>query len=85
MDEAIIRKIDDLGRVIIPKELRRKHEWGIGEELVLTSTDDTIVLESVNTKYRDMPICAICFAFESAKRVKGRDICASCLESISRA
>ena len=82
MNDMIIRTIDDLGRINIPKELRRKLEWSVGEEIAITSSDDTITLESVNTKYRDMPVCAICFALESAKRVKGRDICASCLESM---
>ena len=82
MSDMIIRTIDELRRINIPKELMQKHEWSIGEEIALTSSDDTIILESVNTKYRDMPVCAICFALESAKRVKGRDICASCLESM---
>ena len=41
---GIIRKIDDLGRIAIPKELRRAMRLVGGDELEILSYDDQIVL-----------------------------------------
>lgn len=37
---GIVRRIDDLGRVVIPKEIRRKLNIQEGDPLEITCTDD---------------------------------------------
>lgn len=37
---GIVRRIDDLGRVVIPKEIRRKLNIREGEPLEITYTND---------------------------------------------
>jgi len=37
-------KIDDLGRVLLPKELRKAVGWDIGDTLSLCHVSDTLVL-----------------------------------------
>ena len=44
----MIKKIDDLGRIAIPKEWRRQLQWMGGDEIELSLQDNTVVLE----KYR---------------------------------
>lgn len=39
------RKIDDLGRVVIPLKLRRQLNWQSQDYLQLSIKEDTIVLE----------------------------------------
>lgn len=36
----IIKKMDDLGRICIPKELRRSLRWMGGDEIEISLTDD---------------------------------------------
>ena len=42
---GIVRRIDELGRVVIPKELRRTMRIREGEELEVTAMDDSLVLK----------------------------------------
>ena len=43
---GIVRRIDELGRVVIPKELRRTMRIKEGEEMeVFVAPDDTLVLK----------------------------------------
>jgi len=43
-NEAYRHKIDDLGRVLLPKELRSTVGWEIGDTLSLCRVSGTIVL-----------------------------------------
>lgn len=43
-ETGIIRRIDDLGRVVIPKELRRRHHIEEGEALEIGEDGDSLVL-----------------------------------------
>ncbi|WDV09276.1 AbrB/MazE/SpoVT family DNA-binding domain-containing protein [Lysinibacillus irui] len=42
---GIVRKLDDLGRVVIPKELRRTFAINIGDALEVFTDDDKIILK----------------------------------------
>lgn len=45
---VIIREIDDLGRIAIPKEIRRAMQLKEGEEYALNFTDGKIIIENAN-------------------------------------
>ena len=45
MKTGIIRRIDDLGRVVIPKEIRRKYNIHEGDPLEITLEEDKICFE----------------------------------------
>ena len=42
---GIVRKIDELGRVVIPKELRDKYNWKTGQPLEIFTDNDRLVLQ----------------------------------------
>jgi len=46
--ESIVSKIDDLGRVLVPKEIRAAMGWSTGDNLqiVCNPTDGTIAFKS---------------------------------------
>lgn len=51
---GIIRRIDDLGRVVIPKEIRRKMHIREGEPLeIYTEGDDTVCFRKYQTNMVD--------------------------------
>ena len=40
----VIKKIDDIGRIAIPKDLRRSLRWMGGDEIEIISNDDGSIL-----------------------------------------
>jgi transcriptional pleiotropic regulator of transition state genes len=76
---GIVRRIDDLGRVVIPKELR--HTMGIaeGDPLEVFVMGDSIVLK----KYH--PGCFLCGKVEGdVITLHGRAICHKCVDDVSK-
>ena len=79
MARGIVRRMDDLGRIVIPSEFRKVLGLKEYTPIELSLLDDqTLVLR----KHRDS--CAIC-GDESGYRVKDRVICEECLELALRA
>ena len=50
---GIVRRIDDLGRVVIPKEIRRTCNIREGDPLEIFLEDDGIVFKKYIPTYRD--------------------------------
>jgi AbrB family looped-hinge helix DNA binding protein len=44
---SIIRRIDDIGRIPIPKEIRRQLRIREGDKLEITTENDRIVLKKI--------------------------------------
>lgn len=50
---GIVRRIDDLGRVVIPKEIRRTASIREGDPLEIFLQDGAVVFRKYNHTYRD--------------------------------
>ena len=50
---GIVRRVDDLGRVVIPKEIRRTCNIREGDPLEIFLQDGAVVFEKYNPTYRD--------------------------------
>jgi transcriptional pleiotropic regulator of transition state genes len=74
---GIVRKVDELGRVVIPKELRTA--LGIGEKdgLEIFVEGNRIVLQ----KYS--PGCKLCGSLVDLRSFKGTQICRACESEIA--
>lgn len=49
MDSSfVLRRIDDLGRIVIPKEIRNSFRIRSGENLIISTSGDSIVLKKYN-------------------------------------
>ena len=48
MDFIIERKIDSLGRIVIPKDIRKHLSVESGDEILLTVKDDKVFIEKKN-------------------------------------
>lgn len=49
---GIIRRIDDLGRIVIPKEIRKQLKIGEGDSLeIFLSADGEIIIKPYRTNY----------------------------------
>ena len=67
---GMVRQIDPLGRVVLPKETRTILDMPAGTPLEFWVEDDTIILK----KYS----CAVCGGMESLESFRGQRICADC-------
>lgn len=56
---GIVRHIDDLGRVVIPKEIRRTCHIREGDLLEIFLEDGGVVFKKYNPKYRDELIATL--------------------------
>ncbi len=73
---GIVRKIDDLGRIVLPKELRRTLGIDDKDPLEIFIEDNTIILK----KYQ--PACMFCGNARDVVAYKGKNICPACAAEI---
>jgi len=74
---GIVRKVDELGRIVLPKELRMTLNIKEKDPLEIYVDNSTIVLK----KYE--PACIFCNNAEDVINYKGHNICKSCLQKIA--
>lgn len=75
---GIVRKVDELGRIVVPMELRKTMDIKEKDPIEIFTDGDTIVLR----KFTDS--CVFCGDTESAVRFEGKLICKSCLDKIKQ-
>ncbi|MGH2813273.1 MAG: AbrB/MazE/SpoVT family DNA-binding domain-containing protein [Actinomycetota bacterium] len=71
------RKVDDLGRVVIPAEMRKGLGIRDGDYLDISVEEDRIIF----AKRQDA--CVFCSSTADLKEFKERMVCATCLREIS--
>lgn len=74
--KGIIRKLDELGRIVVPKEMRKKLDINVGTSLEIHLEGDAIVIK------KDQASCVFCHSTEEISEFKGKKICALCLDEI---
>lgn len=73
---GIVRQLDGLGRVVIPKELRRTLGIDEGDGLEIFVEGDKILLR----KYA--PGCTLCGSLDEIEYLSGKPICRVCVSKI---
>ena len=76
---GIIRKVDDLGRIVLPIELRRTLDIAERDELEIFMENDRIVLK----KYE--PACIFCNSSRKLTVYYGKNICQDCIRRMKEA
>ena len=75
---GIVRKLDPLGRVPLPKELRRTRGINPKDPIEIFIDGDKIVLQ----KYS--PSCVFCGSRTGVEEHKEKNICAECRSKLAR-
>ena len=75
---GIVRKVDELGRIVLPIELRRTLEIAERDSLEIYVEGSTIILK----KYE--PACIFCGDAKDVVNYKGRNICRTCLDELKK-
>lgn len=76
---GIVRRVDELGRIVLPIELRRTLDIGEKDALEIFVEGSTIVLK----KYR--PTCVFCDSTWDVFVFRGKNICPKCLRELRSA
>ena len=74
---GIVRKIDDLGRVVIPKELRTTLGVAVKDAMEIYVDGEKIILK----KYA--PACMFCDNANDIVTYMGKNICKECLAKLN--
>ncbi|QUH27218.1 AbrB/MazE/SpoVT family DNA-binding domain-containing protein [Serpentinicella alkaliphila] len=75
---GIVRKVDELGRVVLPIELRRTLNIAEKDALEIYVDGETVILK----KYE--PACIFCGNAKNINIYKGKNICTECVTDIKK-
>lgn len=75
---GIIRKLDPLGRITIPKEVRNKLEIGEKDPIEIFLNGHSIILK------RYYPNCILCSKDNNLIEFKEELVCKECVEKLKR-
>lgn len=73
---GIVRKVDELGRIVVPMELRKTLDIKEKDPIEIFTEGDNIILR----KFSDA--CVFCGSDSDAIRYEGKIICKKCLEEL---
>lgn len=75
---GIVRKVDELGRIVLPIELRRTLDIAERDSLEIYVDGSSIVLR----KYQ--PACVFCDDAKNVVNYKGKNVCPSCIKALQQ-
>ena len=74
---GIVRKVDELGRIVLPIELRRTLDIAERDELEIYLDEDKVILK----KYE--PSCIFCGESEEILPFNGYMVCLDCIDKLT--
>ena len=73
---GIVRKVDELGRIVLPIEMRRTLDIAEKDALEIYVEGSSVILK----KYK--PSCVFCDATKDIVEFKGKNVCPACLKDL---
>ncbi len=73
---GVVRKVDELGRIVLPIELRRNLDISIKDSLEIYVDGENIILK----KYH--PCCVFCAEANNVISFMGKNVCGRCIASL---
>ena len=73
---GIVRKVDELGRIVLPIELRRTYDLAVRDAVEIYTEDDKIILK----KYQRT--CIFCGNSDEVVDYKGKSVCSDCMADL---
>ena len=73
---GIVRKVDELGRIVLPIEMRRTLDIAERDALEIYVEGSSVILK----KYK--PSCVFCDGTKDVVSFRGKNVCPKCLKEI---
>ena len=75
---GIIRRVDELGRIVLPIELRRTLDIAERDELEIYMENDRVILQKFE------PFCIFCASSTDLVNYHGKNVCRACIASLAK-
>ena len=75
---GVVRRIDELGRIVLPIEIRRSLDINVKDPVEIFIDNERIVLQ----KYS--PSCIFCGEADDVVTFKNKRVCRACLEEMKK-
>ncbi len=73
---GVVRRIDELGRIVLPSELRQSMDIQVKDALEIFTDGERIVLQKYN------PGCIFCGNADKVTVFRDKRICADCIKAM---
>jgi transcriptional pleiotropic regulator of transition state genes len=73
---GVVRRVDQLGRIVLPKSLRKRYQMNEGDPIEILVQGDHIILE----RYR--PRCVFCSSVDEVIEFKEKHVCGLCSKEL---
>lgn len=73
---GVVRRVDELGRIVLPKELRTVLGIDVKDSIEIFTDNDKIILQ----KYQ--PTCIFCSNANDTIYFNNKRVCAECIEKL---
>ena len=74
---GMARKVDDLGRIVLPVEMRRQLGIRPGDEMEISVDDGTIQLRKIEAR------CVFCDGVDGLRTFRSRQVCEECWATLA--
>ena len=74
--KGIVRRIDPLGRLVIPIEVRRELGWRENEPVEIVVEGKQVVVKKYEAS------CIMCGKTDNIAKIKGKSLCDTCISDI---
>lgn len=74
---TIIRRVDELGRIVIPIEFRKMMNMESGQDVEMTIQENALLLR------RFSPGCVFCGGYDNIRIYEGKNVCADCRRKLA--
>lgn len=75
---GIVRRVDELGRIVLPIELRKTLDIKEKDQLEIYVSGDCIILKKFT------PACIFCDSAKDVVIFRGKNVCKNCVDEISK-
>ncbi len=76
---GIVRRVDELGRIVLPIELRRTLDIAERDAMEIYVSDESIILKKLQ------PTCIFCGDTRGLVSFRDKSVCASCISQLNTA
>ena len=77
MNMESVRRMDDLGRIIVPIEMRQELGWDHETKISITCQGEQLILQACQGK------CIVCGGEENIRNILGKCICQKCIDDMN--
>ncbi len=73
---GVVRKIDELGRLVLPAEIRQCMDIQVRDSIEIFTENERIILQKYN------PGCLFCGSMDDVHYFKNKRVCAACIAEL---